>query len=419
MLKIDDLYQLITGKPIITDTRKIVEGAVFFALKGDNFNGNTFANEALKKGAAYVIIDQADFQISNQTILVEDVLTTLQQLATYHRKKLGIPIIAITGSNGKTTSKELIGAVLAQKFQTATTQGNLNNHIGVPLTLLAMTKNTELGVVEMGSNHPGEIAFLCQIAEPNFGYVTNFGKAHLEWFGNHEGVIKEKSMLYNYLKDHYGQAFFNAQDDIQCLQTKNLKAISFNKGEMILKSSNPFVEVAYDSCLIKSKLTGVYNFNNMAAAIAIGHYFKVSTAQIKTALESYEPKNNRSQIIKKGALQIILDAYNANPTSMTLAIENMAQLTDNPKYFVLGDMFELGATAPLEHQAIVDALSELNFEKVYLIGNHFYQTNLKKLDILKFKTFDDFKLNFKPPIKGVLLIKASRGMALERVIDLI
>jgi len=418
-LKIDDLYQLITGKPIITDTRKIVEGAVFFALKGDNFNGNTFANEALKKGAAYVIIDEADFQISNQTILVGDVLTTLQQLATYHRKKLGIPIIAITGSNGKTTSKELIGAVLAQKYQTATTQGNLNNHIGVPLTLLAMTKSTELGVVEMGSNHPGEIAFLCQIAEPNFGYVTNFGKAHLEWFGNHEGVIKEKSMLYSYLKDHSGQAFINVQDDIQCLQTKNIKAISFNKGEIILKSSNPFVEVAYDSYLIKSKLTGVYNFNNMAAAIAIGHYFKVSTAQIKTALESYEPKNNRSQIIKKGALQIILDAYNANPTSMTLAIENMAQLTENAKYFVLGDMFELGATAPLEHQAIVDALSQLNFEKVYLIGTHFYQTNLKKLDILKFKTFDDFKLNFKPPTKGVLLIKASRGMALERVIDLI
>ncbi len=417
-MKIDQLYQLIIGKVIITDTRKIIKGAVFFALKGDNFNGNTFAKEAINKGASFVVIDEKAFQFSKQTILVADVLSTLQQLATFHRKKLGIPIIAITGSNGKTTTKELISTVLSQKYNTIATQGNLNNHIGVPLTLLAMTKNTELGVVEMGSNHPGEIAFLCQIALPNFGYITNFGKAHLEWFGNQEGVIKEKSALYRFLISNNGQAFVNVKDQIQLLQTKDIETITFNNGEFILISSNPFVEVAYDNCVIKSQLTGSYNFNNMAAAIALGHYFKVPTSQIKSALEMYEPKNNRSQIINKGDLQIIMDAYNANPTSMTLAIENMEQLTVNPKYFVLGDMFELGESSQKEHQAIADLLSNLNFEKAYLIGNSFYQTNTKVQNIIKFKTFEDFKDSFKIPKQGMLLIKASRGMALERTLNL-
>lgn len=417
-MKIDQLYQLIIGKVIITDTRKIVEGAVFFALKGDNFNGNSFAKEAINKGASFVIIDEKAFQFSEQTILVDDVLSTLQQLATFHRKKLGIPIIAITGSNGKTTTKELISTVLSQKYNTTSTQGNLNNHIGVPLTLLAMTKNTELGVVEMGSNHPGEIAFLCQIAQPNFGYITNFGKAHLEWFGNQEGVIKEKSALYNFLKSKNGQVFVNVKDQIQLAQAKDIETITFNNGEIILISSNPFVEVAYDGCVIKSQLTGSYNFNNMAAAIALGHYFKVPTSQIKLALEMYEPKNNRSQIINKGDLQIIMDAYNANPTSMTLAIENMEQLTANPKYFVLGDMFELGESSQKEHQAIADLLSNLNFEKAYLIGNSFYQTNTKVRNIIKFKNFEDFKDSFKTPKQGMLLIKASRGMALERTLNL-
>lgn len=417
-MKIDQLYQLIIDKVIITDTRKIVEGAVFFALKGDNFNGNSFAKEAINKGASFVIIDEKVYQFSEQTILVDDVLSTLQQLATFHRKKLGIPIIAITGSNGKTTTKELISAVLAQKYNTTSTQGNLNNHIGVPLTLLAMTKNTELGVVEMGSNHPGEIAFLCQIAQPNFGYITNFGKAHLEWFGNQEGVIKEKSALYNFLKSNNGQAFVNGKDQIQLVQTKDIETITFNNGEIILISSNPFVEVTYDGCVIKSQLTGSYNFNNMAAAIALGHYFKVPTSLIKSALEMYEPKNNRSQIINRSDLQIIMDAYNANPTSMTLAIENMEQLTESHKYFVLGDMFELGESSQNEHQAIADLLANLNFEKAYLIGNSFYQTKTEVQNIIKFKTFEDFKDSFKVPKKGILLIKASRGMALERTLNL-
>lgn len=417
-MKIDELYQLIVGKSITTDTRQISDGSVFFALKGENFNGNTFAIEALSKGASFVIIDDKDYQISEQTILVDDVLSTLQQLSTYHRKKLGIPIIAITGSNGKTTTKELISSVLAQKYKITSTKGNLNNHIGVPLTLLAMTKKTELGIVEMGSNHPGEISFLCNLAQPNYGYVTNFGKAHLEGFGSFEGVIKEKSFLYNYLKHHCGQAFVNVEDKIQIEQSKNIEKIEFNKGEITLINANPFVKISFDGYLIKSQLTGTYNFNNMAVAIAIGHHFKVPTLQIISALESYEPKNNRSQIIVKDHLQIILDAYNANPTSMALAIENMSQLTTNVKNFVLGDMFELGTASKNEHQAIADLLANLNFEKAYLVGNNFYQTKIKNKNIIKFKTFEDFKISFKTPKQGVLLIKASRGMALERTLNL-
>ncbi|NQW36981.1 MAG: UDP-N-acetylmuramoyl-tripeptide--D-alanyl-D-alanine ligase [Flavobacteriales bacterium] len=418
-MKIEKLYKLISGKLCVTDTRKVVKDAVFFALKGENFDGNTFALQSLKEGASFAIIDDKKYHVSDKTILVTDVLSTLQQVAAYHRKQIGLPIIAITGSNGKTTTKELIGTVLSKKYKTVTTKGNLNNHIGVPLTLLSMTKDTEIGVVEMGANHLGEIEFLCKIAQPNFGYVTNFGKAHLEGFGSLEGVIKTKSELYKYLKENEALAFVNTDDVIQVKQTLGLNRDSFNSEIMQLKSANPFVTILYKDVVMHSKLIGTYNYKNIAAAIAIGAFFDVPLQQIKEAIENYTPTNNRSQIIDKGAMQIILDAYNANPTSMTLAIENFNQLSRDFKMLVLGDMFELGKTSKEEHQNIVNLLEISNFNKAYLIGSHFYETTVQNKNIFKFKTFDDFKSHFKAPKNGLLLIKASRGMALERVVDLL
>jgi UDP-N-acetylmuramoyl-tripeptide--D-alanyl-D-alanine ligase len=416
-MKLEHLYSLIVGRKIVTDTRKIVKDSVFFALKGDNFDGNTFVSEALKKGAILAVIDDKSYQISDKTVLVKDVLTSLQKLATFHRKQLKIPIIALTGSNGKTTTKELIKAVLSQKFKVCATAGNFNNHIGVPLTLLSMTKATEIGIVEMGANHPGEIAFLCQLVQPNFGYITNFGKAHLEGFGSLEGVIKAKSELYNYLKKTKGYAFVNTDDVIQKKQAKGLRQFSYDGSEIVLKNADPFVEIEYNRAHIKSQLIGSYNYKNIAAAIAIGAHFKIQTNNIKKAIESYKPSNNRSQIIKKGALQIILDAYNANPTSMQLALENFKKLSSRPKYLVLGDMLELGAVAKAEHQAAIDYLDGIIFEKAYVIGPHFYQTKIVKKAIYKFDSFETFKTAFTLPKNGILLVKGSRGMVLERLLE--
>ncbi len=411
---------------VCTDTRKITPESIFFALKGENFNGNTFADEALKLGARYVVIDEEAYQTSNHTILVPDVLQTLQELAAYHRTYLNLPIIALTGSNGKTTTKELINATLSQKYKTIATVGNLNNHIGVPLTLLSMTKDTEIGIVEMGANHLKEIAFLSNIVQPNYGYITNFGKAHLEGFGGIEGVIKGKSELYDHLIAHNCTAFVNGNDVIQMEKTADANQFVFGDDtnaniSIIFIDAQPFVKCSYNNLIIQSCLIGDYNFNNIAAAIAIGHYFKVEDTAIKQAIEQYNPTNNRSQIIEKAGHKTILDAYNANPTSMTAALLNFEKQSGSKIAFI-GDMFELGDEAAKEHQNIVDLATSLAIDQLVFIGNNFYSTYTQEDSAYKFESFEAFKTGFNMSDinqHATLLIKGSRGMALERILDLI
>jgi len=424
-MNISELYQLYQQSfTISTDTRRIIKDSIFFALKGDNFNGNLFAEEALQKGASYAIVDDKNYQTDKNIFLVDDVLKTLQSLATHHRIQLGIPIVSLTGSNGKTTTKELINSVLSTKFKTTATVGNLNNHIGVPLTLLSMTPATEIGIVEMGANHLKEIEFLCNIALPDFGYITNFGKAHLEGFGSVDGVIKGKTELYRHLKKRNKTVFINIDDHLQLEHSEGIRRFTFgsiNADVCIdFMGADPFVVLHFNSVSVKSNLIGSYNFNNIAASIAIGKYFKISEEEIKSSLENFIPTSNRSQIVKKGDITIILDAYNANPTSMKAALENLSTLTDSNKIAILGDMFELGAEAKLEHQKITDLLSTLGLDNAYLIGENFHRTSSENYNIEFFKSFDEFKAKFTELRinSGTILIKASRGMALERLIDM-
>ncbi|MDW5290457.1 UDP-N-acetylmuramoyl-tripeptide--D-alanyl-D-alanine ligase [Formosa sp. PL04] len=427
-MKISDLHTLFLNcNTICTDTRSVKENDLFFALKGDQFNGNVFVAKALESGAKYAVIDEQDYHIEGKTLLVKDVLETLQSLAGYHRDYLNIPIIALTGSNGKTTTKELINAVLSQKYATTATVGNFNNHIGVPLTLLTMNSNTEIGIVEMGANHLKEIEFLCAIAKPNFGYITNFGKAHLEGFGSIQGVIQGKSELYTFLKETQGLAFINNKDSKQIDLTSDLITIAFGdhtveaKTTINLEDADPFVSVEFNTMHIQSQLIGTYNFTNISAAITIGTYFEVEDKNIKIAIEGYTPTNNRSQIITKGSHKIILDAYNANPTSMKAALESFHVLKDSNKIAIIGDMFELGEDALKEHQSIVDLVSTLNINQVILIGKLFKTTKTVSEHIKSFDSFETFKetLNQLNISHATLLIKASRGMKLERILDLI
>ena len=419
-MKIEQLYQLFIQNYLIdTDTRDIRKGSIFFALKGDNFNGNKFVKEALINGASYAVIDEVEYNNQPKTILVNNVLETLQKLALYHRNQLNIPIIALTGSNGKTTTKELLNCVLSKKYKTTATIGNLNNHIGVPLTLLAIKPTTEIGIIEMGANHIKEIDFLCKIARPSFGLITNFGKAHLEGFGGVEGVIQGKSELYNFLRATKEIAFVNTDDPIQMKQSRGIETIRFNNNKIKYLEASPFVKVQFKDITIQSKLIGKYNFNNIAAAIAIGNYFKVSITNIKNAIENYEAINNRSQIITKDGLKIILDAYNANPSSMKVALENFNELKDKQKIVFLGDMFELGKDSSKEHQQIADFALSLNFDKLYLIGKAFSAIDAK--NALTYSNFKDFEtsnknLNLK---NATLLIKGSRVMELERILNLL
>ena len=419
-MNITQLYQLYSQTYLVdTDSRKIRKGSIFFALKGDNFNGNEFAEKALKSGANYMVIDEEKYQTIPNAILVENVLETLQKLANFHRKQLAIPIISLTGSNGKTTTKELINSVLSKKYATIATSGNLNNHIGVPLTLLSMTPKTEIGIVEMGANHLKEIEFLCKIAEPTYGLITNFGKAHLEGFGDFEGVIKAKSELYDFLRLHNGTVFINTDDALQIKQSAGINAIEFNQNAIKFVEANPFVKVLFKNTMIESNLIGKYNYNNIAVAIAVGNYFNIPVTDIKNAIESYIPTNNRSQIIQKGTNKIIMDAYNANPSSMQAALENFAQLKDNHKIVFLGDMFELGKDSKTEHEKIANLATSFNFSKVYLIGKAFSATGAKNAFVSE--SFESFKnsTNYSNINNATILIKGSRGMALERLLDLL
>lgn len=407
------------------DTRKIESNSLFVAIKGDRFDANTFAKEAVDKGASYVIIDNGAYYIDQRTILVEDSLAALQELAKFHREYLKLPIIALTGSNGKTTTKELIAVVLSKKYKVKATVGNLNNHIGVPLTLLSFNSETEIGIVEMGANHKKEIEFLCELAKPDYGYITNFGKAHLEGFGGVQGVIEGKSEMYQYLFNNEKLAFINLEDPIQVEKSKVLKSFTFgiNKENADVNitevQANPFVVISYSGFTISSHLIGLYNANNINAALTIGKYFGVADLAIKEALESYIPENNRSQLLTKGTNQIILDAYNANPSSMTVAIENFLQLDNSNKIMILGDMFELGEESQHEHQAIVKLFSNEENVKCYFIGKAFYDDRIDKNNCRFYETFESFSdyLRETKIENSTILIKGSRGMALERTLD--
>lgn len=427
-MEIKEIYNyFLQSSGIATDNRKINPDNLFVALKGDNFNGNKFALSALENGAKYAIIDEAEYKIDNRFILVDNSLLALQQLANYHRKQLNITIVGLTGSNGKTTTKELINAVLSQKYNTKATIGNLNNHIGVPLTLLSFDNTTEIGIVEMGANHQKEIEMLCDICEPDFGYITNFGKAHLEGFGGTEGVIKGKSELYIFLASNNKTAIVNIDDTIQNEKTQNINRITFglNKKNCFVNikniETNPMVKIEFENITIQSHLIGLYNANNINAAITIGKHFGVSNEQIKFGLENYIPNNNRSQLLEKNTNKVILDAYNANPSSMNAALTNFFQLEEPNKVAILGDMFELGNESSEEHQKLIEFC--FNHEEIifYFVGHDFFNHKNSNTNMNFYESFEDFKTSFSN-IKNennFILIKGSRGMSLERTLDLL
>ena len=427
-MEIKNIHDLFLQRSSVSiDTRKIEKNSMFFAIKGERFDANPFAEEALKNGASYVIIDNEAYFIDERTILVEDSLKALQELSKFHRKHLKLPIVALTGSNGKTTTKELINVVLSKRYITKATVGNLNNHIGVPLTLLSFNSKTEIGIVEMGANHQKEIEFLCDIAQPDFGYITNFGKAHLEGFGGTEGVIKGKSEMYQFLSENNKYVFVNLDDAIQNEKTEKNLRITFSQKDKNASvfinriTANPFVEIDYNGIKVKSNLIGLYNANNINAAITIGKYFKVSDEEIKEAIESYVPENNRSQMLVKNSNEIILDAYNANPSSMEVAIKNFLQLDKKNKVAILGDMFELGDESFQEHKHIVALLKNESNVTTYFIGNHFYANKIESNFVFFFENFDVFaeKLQEEKLANKMILIKGSRGMTLERTLELL
>lgn len=425
-MEIEKLYQkYLESRQVSTDTRQIPSGAIFFALKGDKFNANEFAAQALEKGASYVVIDEERFNTGPRCILVSNVLETLQKLARYHRSKLAIPVIGLTGSNGKTTSKELLHAVLNKKFKTFATKGNLNNHIGVPLTLLAIGADVEMAVVEMGANHLGEIDLLCAIANPTHGLITNIGKAHIGTFGGYENIIRAKSELYDHLEHTGGQAFINSKNDILMKMVQRFKnpVLYPGKGDYYhaeLISADPMVTFrAENGDVVSTNLVGGYNFENMAAALCIGKFFGVDQKLANQAISEYVPSNMRSQIVNKGTNTIILDAYNANPSSMQAAIENMAAMRSPKKVLILGDMFELEEEAQKEHQAIGKLIRDKGFDHVYLCGSLF-KSALHEIPQAKYFTKkDELIQELKQfPINGsTILVKASRGIGLETIVD--
>lgn len=425
-MQIAELHSLfLSSNGVSTDTRNILTGQLFFALKGDNFNGNVYAQLALDKGAAYCIIDEEDAKVNEYCILVEDVLTSLQHLAHYHRIQQGAKILALTGSNGKTTTKELINAVLSTQLETIATLGNLNNHIGVPLTLLTINDETELAIIEMGANHVQEIASLSKIAAPDYGLITNFGKAHLEGFGGVEGVIKGKSELYDYLKNDQGTIFINTDDALQVKQAGNYRNIITYNSKTIdhstieIKSTQPFIVFTINGLEVKANLSGEYNFKNILAALAVGNEFGITKENMAKAIARYVPNNNRSQWLEKDGNNYFMDAYNANPSSMSASIANFANLEFPKKMVILGDMFELGSESEIEHQTITEFAESFDFEKVFLVGSHFKNCQTKNENTFQFKTFEEAKEAFQSlnPTDFHIFIKGSRGMALERLLE--
>jgi UDP-N-acetylmuramoyl-tripeptide--D-alanyl-D-alanine ligase len=431
-MSIEDLYNLfLQRKNAFTDSRQAAHGGIFFALKGDRFDGNDFAVETLNNGANYAVVDRLELKDNRNCIYVNDVLTTLQQLANFHRKQLTIPIIGITGTNGKTTSKELIASVLSQNFSVLATKGNLNNHIGVPLTLLSITENHQLAIIEMGANHPGEIEFLSNIAEPDYGLITNVGKAHLEGFGSFEGVKKTKGELYRYIAQ-YGKGIFINADNSNLVEMAAENKVQFTygiqnknaelKGEVANHEIQLVAKVLFPKgwLYLKSNLTGSYNLENILAAVRIGLHFNIDPLQIQCGIETYMPSNNRSQITHKRSNLLLVDCYNANPSSMEVSINNFIQQRKKGKVIILGDMLELGETSLFEHQKIVNMLNYQEIEKVFLVGKNFLKTSTSE-NFIKVEKTDELKpLLEKYGFENkFFLIKGSRGIQLEKAIEMI
>jgi len=431
------LYKIFEQHPVVcTDTRDIRKDAIFFALKGSNFNGNTFAEQAIQLGCAYVVVDEEKQVKDKRYLLVPNVLEALQALANYHRRMLTIPVLAITGSNGKTTTKELTFAVLSKKYRVLATKGNLNNHIGVPLTLLSLNHQHELAVIEMGANHIGEIADLCSIAEPDYGMITNIGHAHLEGFGGFEGVLKAKTELFKYLKNKNGLLFVNGDNELLVKSSSGARIETYGSTNQAnvqgaLVKTDPFIQLRWkrkeslkpliEQPVLNMQLPGNYNFENILAAVCIGSHFGVDETTINEALENYISSNSRSQLIEKGSYKILMDAYNANPTSMKAAIENFDSMHWPDKVLILGDMLELGGDTFREHQGIVDLIEEKGFTKVYLVGKNF-KAAIHSVGAAEL--FDSTEalceyLKTQPLKKGSLLVKGSRQMRLEKVLEVL
>lgn len=424
MNTIDKIYELYkTAYTVTTDSRTITPGCVFVALKGEHFDGNDFALKVADEGiAACVIADRKDLPERSRLFVVEDSLRALQELAKHHREKLGLPIIGITGTNGKTTTKELVSAVLSKKFNIIFTQGNFNNQLGVPLTVLRIKPDTELAVVEMGASHPGDIDELTNIGEPDYGIITNIGRAHLRDFGGYEGVIKTKNEMYQYIAAHKGLLFVNKDNGLLMGLANNINKVTYGtcddadiQGKMI--SANPYLAVEWNGHKIDTQLVGDYNFENVMAAICVGTYFKVAENDIVEALSSYCPTNNRSQVIETASNRVVMDAYNANPTSMSFSIKNFRNICKDDNLLILGDMRELGEESEKEHENVLKLLEELKFKNVYLVGEEF--SKVAKDYYTKFENVDELikHLNNNPISGHDILVKGSNSVHLNKIID--
>ncbi len=423
LMELAQLHSIFSASDgVTTDTRKVGPRKIFFALKGDRFNGNEFASEAIEKGAAYAVIDDEEFNTEPNCILVEDVLQTLQSLASYHRQQLNIPIIGITGSNGKTTTKELLFGVLSKKYRTLATKGNLNNHIGVPLTLLELNPEHEIAIIEMGANHVNEIALLSRIASPDYGLITNIGTAHIGEFGGQANIIKGKCELFDHIRTHGGKVFVNGESQILMGNSQGIDRIVYGKNaessiDCQLISADPFLVFDWKDTKVETQLIGDYNLININAAIAIGENFEVDPNDICSAISAYDPDNNRSQLIIRGNTRIIMDAYNANPSSMEVALDNLSSMSAEKKMAILGDMLELGDESEAYHRSVIAKVEELGINTLF-VGPEF----------MSHSNSSSFYPDAKSAIKGIgdldlsdtlILIKGSRGIRLESLLEAI